>query len=333
MPITSVDKDIENLTITVTADFAVPRSRLWDAYVDPRQIEKFWGPPTYPATFTRHDVFPGGRTHYYMTGPDGDISAGYWEFRSVDPGRGFEVTDGFAGPDGTPNPDMPSMRMSFSFHDTDQGSRLVTTTHFNSAAELDQLLGMGMEEGLTAAMGQIDAVLADLTSFAADRATDTQVLSDTQVRVSRVIRGSVEQVWQAHHDPELLPRWMLGPDGWTMPECQVSQTVGDTYRYVWAAADGTGRFGFTGTVLEIDKPHRAVTTEHYFEADGEPSPEGTVNELTLTAVEGGTLLALLITYPSAELRDQVLGTGMTDGMETSYVRLEREVLTTGSSVS
>lgn len=325
MPITSVDKNLDELTLTVVADFAVPRTRLWDAYVDPRQIEKFWGPPTYPATFTRHDVYPGGRSGYYMTGPEGDISAGYWEFLAVDPGRSFEVRDGFARPDGAPNTEMPTMRMIFTFEDTDQGSRLTTATYFNSTEELDQLLGMGMEEGLRAAMGQIDEVVADLATFAADRSTEAQLLSDTQVRISRVIRGTPEQVWRAHHDPELLRRWLLGPDGWSMPVCEVSDVVGETYRYAWVAEDGQGRFGFTGEVLESEAPHRAVTTERFFQGDDEPDGPGTVNELTLSPVQGGTLMSLLVTYPSLEMRDQVLATGMTDGMETSFARLEREI--------
>ena len=58
MPVTNVTKDPENLTMTVVADFAAPVQRVWDAYTDPRQLEKFWGPPEYPATFTRHDVVP-----------------------------------------------------------------------------------------------------------------------------------------------------------------------------------------------------------------------------------------------------------------------------------
>ena len=83
MPITSVHKDPESLTMTVVADFAAPLQRLWEAYADPRQIERFWGPPTYPASFTRHDMFPGGRSAYTMVGPDGDVSRGYWEFLDV----------------------------------------------------------------------------------------------------------------------------------------------------------------------------------------------------------------------------------------------------------
>jgi uncharacterized protein YndB with AHSA1/START domain len=323
MPITSVSKDLDALTMTVVADFSVPLRRLWDAYSDPRQIEKFWGPPEWPATFTRHDMASGGRSHYYMTGPNGERSAGYWEFLAVDPPHSFEVLDGFAQPDGSPNTEMPSMRMVYSFEETPTGSRLIATTYFPSLEALEQLIGMGMEEGMRSAMGQIDAVLADLNSFAAGRATEAQILSDTQVRVSRVIRGSVDQVWKAHHEPALVQRWMLGPDGWTMPVCEVAAAVGDTFRYEWEAIESGERFGFTGELLECVPPYRSVTTERLIGTDG-PT---TVNEMTLTSVAGGTLLSIVITYPDAETRDAILGTGMTGGMEMSYARLESELLT------
>lgn len=325
MPITTVQKDPATLTMTVVADFPVPLRRLWNAYADPRQLERFWGPPTYPATFTRHDVFPGGRSDYAMVGPEGDVSRGYWEFLDVRPMERIEVLDGFAREDGSPNQDMPTMRMEFAFSETPHGSQVTTTTYFNSVDELDQLLTMGMEEGMRAAMGQMDDVLADLASFAAGAACEAQILSDTQVRVSRVIRGSVEQVWRAHHDAELMRRWLLGPDGWTMPVCDVAAEVGDTYRYEWEQADGSGRFGFTGELLASTPPNRAVTTEAMIGMDG----PGTINEMTLTPVDGGTLLSLVITYPDAEIRDMILATGMTDGMETSFARLESEVLAAG----
>jgi len=323
MPITSVIRDTEDLTLTVVADFSAPVQRLWEAYVDPRQLERFWGPPTYPATFTRHDAALGGRSAYTMTGPEGDSHGGYWEWLSVDPQKGFEVRDGFATPEGEPNNELPSMRMRFVFEETDAGSRVTTTSHFDSLAALEKMLEMGVEEGLREAMGQMDAVLADLTSFAAGDATTTQILSDTQVRISRVIRGTVDQVWRAHHEPDLLQRWLLGPDGWTMPVCEVATDVGDTYRYEWApAGGGDGGFGFEGELLESAPPYRSVTTERMIGMPG----EGTVNELTLTAVAEGTLLALVITFPDAATRDAVLATGMTDGMETSYARLEETVL-------
>ena len=323
MPITSVTRDTDALTMTVVADFPTGIERLWEAYLDPRQLERFWGPPTWPATFTRHDAAAGGRSAYTMNGPDGEAHGGYWEWLSVEPLKGFEVLDGFASPDGEPNPDLPSMRMQFLFDETADGSRVTTTTYFSSLADLERLLEMGMEEGLREAMGQMDAVLADLASFAAGQATTTQILSDTQARISRVVRGSVEQVWRAHHDPALLQRWLLGPEGWTMPVCEVATAVGEKYRYEWEPVDGAeGRFGFEGELLESVPPHRAVTTERMV---GVPGADN-VNELTLTPVAAGTLLALVITFPDVDTRDAILATGMTDGMEASYARLETELL-------
>jgi uncharacterized protein YndB with AHSA1/START domain len=107
-----------------------------------------------------------------------------------------------------------------------------------------------------------------------------------------------------------------------MPVCEVASAVGGSYRYEWEAVDGSSRFGFEGELLESAPPRRAVTTERMIGMEG----PGTVNEMTLTPVEGGTLLSIVITYPSAEMRDMVLGTGMVGGMETSYARLETEVL-------
>lgn len=321
MPITSVIKDPETASMTVVAEFPCSVTRLWDAYADPRQLEKFWGPVEWPATFTRHDMAVGGRSDYTMRGPDGESSGGYWDFIAVDPGKSFEVRDGFATEEGEPNSEMPSMTMTFTFESTPSGSRVTNVTHFGSAEVLEQLVGMGMEEGMKSAMSQIDGVVADLATFSAEIPVAAQILSDTQVRVSRVIRGTVDQVWRAHHEPELMKRWLLGPDGWTMPICEVATHVGDTYKYVWEPEGGGQGFGFDGELLESAPPHRAVTTEHMIDTDY-PS---TVNELTLTPTSGGTLLSLVITYPSAEGRDMVLATGMTDGMETSYVRLESEL--------
>ena len=318
MPITSVNSDPSTLTLTIVGDYPVPVERLWDAWADPRQIERFWGPPEWPATFTRHDMAVGGESHYVMTGPEGERSAGYWRYEAVERHRHLTVVDGFTRDDGTPNTEMPSMRMRFDFESTDDGSRFVAVTAFADLASMEQLVEMGMMEGMRAAMGQMDDVLADLAAFAAERGTEIVRIGDLQARTSRVVRGTVDQVWRAHHDRELLQRWLLGPDGWTMPLCEVAAEVGDTYRYEWESADGEHRFGFEGELVEADPPHRAVTTERMVGTDG-PS---TLNEMTLIPVEGGTLLVILITYPSTELREEILATGMVDGMETSYARLE-----------
>lgn len=322
MPITDVSSDPATLTMTVVGEYPVTVERLWNAYADPRQIERTWGPVEWPATFTRHDMAVGGYSHYYMTGPDGTRAGGWFRYLALERLQHFEVEDGFADDHGVPNPELPTMRILFRFGSTPSGSRVTITTTFASVSAMEQVLNMGVMEGIKSAMGQLDGLLEDLSSFAIARATEAQLLSDTQVRISRVVRGTVDQVWRAHNEPELMQRWMLGPDGWSMPVCAVAQNVGDRYRYEWEANDGSQRFGFEGELLESAAPYRAVTTEMMIGMDGPP----TRNELTLVSVHGGTLLSIVITYPSKELRDMILGTGMTTGMESSYARLEREVL-------
>ncbi|NLG62205.1 MAG: ATPase [Candidatus Cloacimonetes bacterium] len=323
MPITDVRSNPENLTLTVTAEYPVPVERLWEAFADPRQLEKFWGPEAWPATFTRHELVPGGQSRYYMTGPDGTRAGGWFRFVSVDPYRSFELEDGFSNDDGTPNESMPTIHMAYTFSSLPNGgSTFTSVATFPSLEAMEQLAAMGMVEGMRSALGQLDDVLADLAAFAASLPTAAKILNDTQVRIARVIRGSVEDVWRAHHEPELLKRWMLGPDGWTMPVCELANEVGGRYRYEWENEDGTERFGFEGEVLELEAPYREVTSERMIGMEG----EGAINELTLTPVGAGTLLTIVITYPSAEVRDTVLGTGMVDGMEQSYARLEETVL-------
>ena len=171
MPIKSVTSDKDALSLTVVGEYPVPVERLWEAYADPRQLERFWGPETWPATFTRHDMAVGGRSEYYMTGPDGSSSRGWWRFLAVEPGRRIEVEDGFADENGRPNETMPTMRMVFTFEPTPTGSRFTSVTYFASLESMEQLVEMGMIEGLKSALGQLDDVLAEAASAAAGGTT------------------------------------------------------------------------------------------------------------------------------------------------------------------
>jgi uncharacterized protein YndB with AHSA1/START domain len=160
MTVTSVQKDSATLTMVVSAEFAAPVERVWQLYADPRQLERWWGPPTYPATVVDHDLVPGGSVNYYMTGPEGDQAHGWWRVLSVDAPHGFEIEDGFADDSGTPNPDMPTMTMRVVLSEQGGVTQMVATTTFPSSEAMEQLLAMGMEEGLRASMGQMDDVLA-----------------------------------------------------------------------------------------------------------------------------------------------------------------------------
>lgn len=156
MPLTSVAKDPEQLTLTVVGEYAVPQARLWDAFADPRQLERFWGPPTMPATFTRHDLRVGGRAEYFLTAPTGETWSGSWVFTAVDPISSFEAQD---GDNNAEDENMPSS-MRFTFETTPMGSRMTCVTRFSSIAAMEQTTP-GMEEGLRAAISQLDAVLGE----------------------------------------------------------------------------------------------------------------------------------------------------------------------------
>src|SRR5258705_1697586 len=107
MTVTAVRKDLERLTLSLDAEFDAPPARVWELWADPRQLERWWGPPTYPATFTAHDLAPGGRVEYHMTGPTGDQPRGYWDVVEAEAPHRLVFVDGFAHDDGTPNDDFP----------------------------------------------------------------------------------------------------------------------------------------------------------------------------------------------------------------------------------
>lgn len=155
----SIDKDLSHHTLTVTATFDHPREKVWDLYADPRKLERIWGPPTHPATVVEHDLRPGGRMRYFMTSPEGEKYHGLWQITEVDPGRSFAAEDYFADADGQPLPDMPATSFVFTFTEADGRTTMATVSSYASLEALEQVLAMGMEEGLTAAMGQIDGVL------------------------------------------------------------------------------------------------------------------------------------------------------------------------------
>lgn len=162
MTVTAVQKDPDALTMTITAEFEATPERAWQLWADPRQLERWWGPPTYPATFTQHDLSPGARVAYYMTGPEGDKSRGWWEVIEVERPRRLVFRDGFANDDGSPNPDLPVMTMQMRIEDAGGGrTRMSIETRFPDADAMEQILSMGMEEGMNQAIGQIDAILAD----------------------------------------------------------------------------------------------------------------------------------------------------------------------------
>jgi uncharacterized protein YndB with AHSA1/START domain len=159
--VTDVRKDLDDLTLTNGSEHDAPAARVWELWADPRQLERWWGPPTCPATVVEHSLAPGGLVSYSMTGPEGDRHWGWWRITSSDAPTALVFVDGLADGSGRPDPDMPVTTTRVSLHATDAGgTRMVIESSFASLQTMEQLVAMGMVEGMRAALGQTDEILA-----------------------------------------------------------------------------------------------------------------------------------------------------------------------------
>jgi uncharacterized protein YndB with AHSA1/START domain len=164
MTVTAVRKDPQRLTLTIEAEFDASLERIWQLWADPRQLERWWGPPTYPATFTKHDLTPGGRIEYHMTGPAGDQPHGYWDVLEVEPPRRIVLRGGCGNAGGAANTEIPISTIRVSIEALVQGrTRMSIENVFPSTEAMEQFLAMGTESGQGQAVGQIDAILANET--------------------------------------------------------------------------------------------------------------------------------------------------------------------------
>ncbi|MCX2924626.1 SRPBCC family protein [Streptomyces sp. NEAU-W12] len=159
MTVTSVDKDVDRLTLTVIADFTAPVEKVWQLWADPRQLERWWGPPAYPATVEEHDLTPGGEVTYVMTGPEGEKYGGWWRIATVTPPTSLEFTDGFSDRDGRPNAEMPTTAVRMTLSEREGKTRMELRSVFDTREQMEQLAEMGMVDGLRESIGQMDGLL------------------------------------------------------------------------------------------------------------------------------------------------------------------------------
>ena len=160
MSVTSVHTDHDHLTVTVIVDFGAPIERVWELWSNPRKLERWWGPPAYPATFEKHDLIPGGEVTYFMTDPEGDRLRGMWRVTAVDPPASLEFADVFADADGTPIADMPVSGVSVRLTERETGTRMEMRSRFDSREDLEKWLSTGTLEGQQQAIAQMDALLS-----------------------------------------------------------------------------------------------------------------------------------------------------------------------------
>ncbi|MCF2573439.1 SRPBCC family protein [Brevibacterium sp. UCMA 11754] len=160
MPVLDTTHDEETLTLTMVAEFAATPERVWEVYADPRQLERVWGPPTYPATVVDHSLTPGGRVTYYMTSPEGEKFCGLWEVSSVEEPARLVFRDYFADEDFNAVESMPGSTNTYTFEAIEGGTRVTYESAFDSLEGLKTVLDMGVVEGSTGAINQIDELLA-----------------------------------------------------------------------------------------------------------------------------------------------------------------------------
>lgn len=151
---------------------------------------------------------------------------------------------------------------------------------------------------------------------AAKNTTTFTTPSELEIMSTRVVDAPRRLVWDAFTKPEHVRKWMLGPEGWSMPVCEIDLRPGGTWHFVWRRAEGT-EMAMTGVYREVTPPERIVQTESW----GAEWPE-TVNTLTLTEERGKTTITQRMVYPTKEARDAALKTGMKEGMAISFDRLE-----------
>jgi uncharacterized protein YndB with AHSA1/START domain len=143
---------------------------------------------------------------------------------------------------------------------------------------------------------------------------------DREIVMTRVFDAPRQMVFDAYTKPELVKRWLLGPDGWSMPVCEIDLRVGGKYRYVWRNDTNGREMGMGGVYREVIPPERIVGTEKF---DEEWYPGEAVGTIALTEQEGKTTLTQTILYDSRETRDAVLKSPMQTGVAASYDRLEK----------
>ncbi len=159
MTVISSTKDVDALQLVFVAEFDAAPERVWQVWEDPRQLERWWGPPGYPATFVRHEFSVDGQSRYFMSGPGGEKSNGFWKVISLDEPHSLEIDNGLAGDDGEPMPDVPPGRALVTFEQVDGKTRMTVVNQFASVEQMNMMLGMGMAEGMRLALDQIDGIL------------------------------------------------------------------------------------------------------------------------------------------------------------------------------
>jgi uncharacterized protein YndB with AHSA1/START domain len=160
MSVSTVETHIDDLTLTVVADFNAPVEKVWELWADPGKLGRWWGPPEYSTTFEHYDLAVGSEMAHVMTGPDGDKHEGVWRIEAVDPPRSLELSDADVGEDGQPNDGHGLTGMAMELSEHEGGTRMTVRSTFFSREGMDGM-AEGFAEGLRLSLARLEALLAE----------------------------------------------------------------------------------------------------------------------------------------------------------------------------
>lgn len=160
MPPTTFTSNSLDSSLTITIDLPADLNTAWNLWADPRLLERWWGPPEHPCTFTTHEFYANGSATYYMDSPSGQRFHGWWRVIEVQPQECIQLIDGFGESYDNPAQEMPISTTTVAFIEGGNATRILLTSTYESPEELQRALDLGMEEGFITAIAQIDELIA-----------------------------------------------------------------------------------------------------------------------------------------------------------------------------
>lgn len=291
-----------------------PRALVWKVFTDPTHLSHWWGPNGFWSSTREYNFRVGGMWLFMMHGPDGRDYPNKVVFEDID-----EPNYVFYKHMGEEDMSHVYFEAMISFEEQGDKTNVTLRSIFPTAQERDFVIeNYGAVEGAVQTLTRLDEFVQHQQKKETHK-LELTLPSDLEARFSRLFDAPREMVWKAWTDKEHLPKWMTGPDGWTMEVLENDLRPGGNWKYVWRKSDGT-EMGMTGTFKEVIPPVKMVSTENW----GGPFPQ-TVNHLVLTEENGKTRMTLTIIYPTKEARENALKTGMDDGMTVSFDRLNKLV--------
>jgi uncharacterized protein YndB with AHSA1/START domain len=160
MSVATVETELDDLTLTVVADFDAPVEKVWELWADAGKLGRWWGPPDYATTFEPYELSAGSEMAHCMTGPDGDKHEGVWRIESVDPPRSLELSDADVDDEGKPNDGLALTGITMELAEHDSGTRMTVRSTFFSREGMEGM-AEGFAEGLRLSLSRMEALLSE----------------------------------------------------------------------------------------------------------------------------------------------------------------------------